>query len=142
LNVYEHIETEWEPPIVLDNLHDIANLQPATNSMRNFKQYAAIATGFINVLDDNVYFFFSNNKEVWINEKCIINNRGEVKLFSRNDSSIALKKGWHKFKVVFLGHIIGGYPSNWNHGDVLIRCFNSNEFIQIRLENIAHNTEN
>jgi hypothetical protein len=44
-----------------------------------------------------------------------VNNGGEVKRFSRHDQLVALAKGLHELKVVFLGHITGGWPSNRNN---------------------------
>ena len=79
---------------------------------RQVKQYAAIATGYVNIPEDGVYYISSDNEEVWIDGKLLVNNAGEVKRFSRHDSSAALSKGLHEIKVVFLGHIIGGWPSN------------------------------
>jgi hexosaminidase len=54
-----------------------------------------------------------------------------VKRFSRHDGSIALAKGLHEIKVVFLGHIIGGWPSNWGNGTVKIREANQDAFSPI-----------
>jgi hexosaminidase len=34
--------------------------------MRNVKQYAPIATGYIEIPEDGVYYFSSDNEEVWI----------------------------------------------------------------------------
>ena len=81
--------------------------------MRGVKQYGAIATGYVDIPEDGVYYFTTNNDEVWIDGKLLISNEGEVKRFSRNDKSVALAKGLHELKVVFLGHIIGGWPSLW-----------------------------
>ena len=68
----------------------------------------AQATGYVEIPEDGVYYFSSNNDEVWIDGKLLINNGGEVKRFSRKDASVALAKGLHEIKVVFCSHIIGG----------------------------------
>jgi hexosaminidase len=94
-------------------------------------QYANIATGYVNIPADGIYYFNSENEEVWIDGKLIVNNSGEVKRFSRHDGSIALAKGLHEIKVVFLGHIIGGWPSNWGNGTVKIREANQDAFSPI-----------
>ena len=47
------------------------------------------------------------------------------------DYSVALKKGYHSISVTFLGHIIGGWPSNWDSGRVLIRESNKETFEEI-----------
>jgi len=112
----------------ITTLREITRVVKTDESMRGVQQYAAIATGYINIIEDGVYYFSSDNEEVWINGKLLINNRGETKRFSRNDASIALSKGLHEIKVIFLGHIIGGLPSNWNIGDVKIRKEGNEKF--------------
>ena len=58
-------------------------------SMRGVKQYAAVATGYVEIPEDGVYFISSDNEEVWIDGKLLVNNGGEVKRFSRHDTSAA-----------------------------------------------------
>ena len=104
---------------------------PSTNSLRDVRQYAAVATGFIDIPENGVYFFSSDLEEVWVGGKLLVNNGGEVNRHSRNDRSIALEKGMHELKLVFLGHIIGGWPSNWNNGVVMLRKSDEKKFRKI-----------
>jgi len=78
------------------------------------KPSAAVITGYIEVPETGVYYFSSDNDQVWIAGRLLVNNDGEVKRFSRHDSSIALEKGKHALKIVFLNNTIGGWPSAWN----------------------------
>ncbi len=119
--------TDWKESTIKD-LFEIRSVEKTDESMRNVKQYAAVASGYVNIPEDGVYIFSSDNEEVWIDGKLLINNGGEVKRFSRHDSSVALAKGLHEIKVVFLGHIIGGWPSNWNDGSVKIRKAGAEKF--------------
>ena len=105
-----------------------------SESMRGVKQYAAVATGYVNIPEDGVYFISSDLEEVWIDGKLLVNNGGEVKRFSRHDSSVALAKGLHEIKAVFLGHIIGGWPSNWNDGSIKLRKTDAEKFTAITPE--------
>ena len=107
-------------------------------SMRGVKQYAAVATGYINVPEDGVYFLSSDLEEVWVDGKLLISNKDEVKRFSRSDNSMALAKGLHEVKVVFLGHVIGGWPSNWNDGSIKYRKAADKEFQTIGAEMLVH----
>lgn len=109
-----------------------------SESMRGVKQYAAIATGYVNIPEDGVYYISSDLEEVWIDGKLLVNNGGEVKRFSRHDSSVALAKGLHEIKAVFLGHIIGGWPSNWNDGSIKLRKADATEFTAITPEMLVH----
>jgi hexosaminidase len=129
--------SEWKDSTLTD-LRDITRIEPSNDAMRNVKQYAAIATGYVSIPENGVYYFSSDNEEVWIDGKLLINNSGEVKRFSRHDKSVALEKGLHEIKVVFLGHIIGGWPSNWNNGSVQIRRSGENKFTRITPDMLVH----
>ncbi|MDR1918768.1 MAG: family 20 glycosylhydrolase [Tannerellaceae bacterium] len=125
--------SQWKDSTLTD-LRELTRIEPSNNAMRNVKQYAAIASGYVDIPEDGVYYFSSDNEEVWIDGHLLVNNRGEVKRFSRNDQSVALAKGLHELKVVFLGHIIGGWPSNWNNGSVQIRKSDAERFSRITPE--------
>ena len=64
-------------------------------------------------------------------------NRSKVKRFSRKDSTVALAKGLHEVKAVFLGHIIGGWPSNWNDGSIRIRKADQEKFERVTPEMLS-----
>ncbi|MDR1645756.1 MAG: family 20 glycosylhydrolase [Tannerellaceae bacterium] len=128
---------EWKDSTLTD-LRGLTRIEPYSNSMRNVKQYAAIASGYVDIPEDGVYYFSSDNEEVWMDGRLLINNGGEVKRFSRQDRSVALAKGLHELKVVFLGHIIGGWPSNWNNGSVRIRKSDADRFIPLAPGMLMH----
>ena len=119
-------------------MRSLTSYVKVNEAMRGVKQYAAIATGYVNIPEDGVYFISSDLEEVWIDGKLMINNKGEVKRFSRHDTSAALAKGLHEFKVVFLGHIIGGWPSNWNDGSVKLRKADAEKFTPITADMLFH----
>lgn len=48
-----------------------------------------------------------------------------------NDSSVALAKGLHPIKVVFLANIIGGWPSWWSSTAIEMRKDNEKEFTAV-----------
>ncbi|MDR3141051.1 MAG: family 20 glycosylhydrolase [Tannerellaceae bacterium] len=132
--------TEWKTS-VLKSLPDMLLVEPSDESMRGVKYYAAVATGYVDIPEDGVYYFSSDNEEVWIDGKLLINNRGEVKRFPRTDKSVALAKGLHEFKVVFLSHIIGGWPSiwnNWHKGTVSYRKAEAEKFERITPEMLVY----
>lgn len=98
---------------VIKDLKEIRSVVETSESMRGVNQYAAVATGYVNIPEDGVYFISSDLEEVWIDGKLLVNNGGEVKRFSRHDNSVALAKGLHEIKAVFLvissvaGHLTG-----------------------------------
>ncbi|MFI3332831.1 MAG: family 20 glycosylhydrolase [Rikenellaceae bacterium] len=95
------------------------------SSIREVQQAAHIAEGYIEIPEDGVYHLWTNHAQLWINGELLICNDDQVKRFSRNSSSVALAKGLHPIKIVWLGNIIGGWPSNWDSGDIMIREQNS-----------------
>ena len=123
---------------VIKDLKEIRSVVKTSESMRGVNQYAAVATGYVNIPEDGVYFISSDLEEVWIDGKLLVNNGGEVKRFSRHDSSVAFINGFHEIKAVFLGHIIGGWPSNWNDGSIKLRKSDAKEFTAITPEMLCH----
>ena len=54
---------------VIKTTRELTNQVPAPESMRGVKQYAAIATGYVNIPEDGVYYISSDLEEVWIDGK-------------------------------------------------------------------------
>lgn len=127
--------TDWKE-LTIETLRDIRSQEPTWENMRGVKYYGAIAIGYVDIPEDGVYFFSSNNDEVWIDGKLLIDNAGEVKRFSRNDASVALAKGLHELKVVFCSHIIGGWPSAWDDASINIRKADQEKFTPIQPEQL------
>ncbi len=101
------------------------------NNSQDIDYNASIAEGYFEVPEDGIYFFSTNNEELWIDGEKLIDNAGEVKKFSRHDSSKALKKGLHSIKAVFIGAINGGFPSYWDDAKVWIRGAKEDKFYAI-----------
>ncbi|MDR3252533.1 MAG: family 20 glycosylhydrolase [Tannerella sp.] len=120
----------------IKSFRELTSYVKSNEAMRGVKQYAAIATGYIEIPADGVYFFSSDLEEVWIDGQLLINNVGEVKRFSRHDRSMALAAGLHSVKAVFLGHVIGGWPSNWNDGSISVRRTEDKKFGRIQAEQL------
>lgn len=106
---------------VIKETKEMVKVEPSSQSMRGVKQFASVAEGYIEIPETGVYYISSELEEVWLDGKLLVNNRGEVKRHSRTDTSVALEKGLHPVKLVFLGHIIGGWPSNWGDGSLRLR---------------------
>ena len=128
---------EWTEKNI-KTLRELTNQEPTWENMRGVKYYSAIATGYVEIPEDGVYYFTTENEEVWIDGKLLVDNGGEVKRFSRKDASVALAKGLHEIKVVFCSHIIGGWPSAWNDGSVKIRKADAEKFTPIKPEMLFH----
>ena len=128
---------EWKTSTI-KGLNEISYAIPTDKSMRGLSEYASVATGYVNIPEDGVYYISSDNEEVWLDGKLLVDNGGEVKRFSRHDTSVALAKGLHELKVVFLGHVIGGWVSNWNDGSVKLRKSDAEKFTAITPDMLSH----
>jgi hexosaminidase len=80
--------------------------------------YSVVLTGHFNVPEDGVYDFSTVVDGLWIDGKLFIDNEGTVRKNMKSGKSIALAKGYHAIRIVRLGNIIGGWPSQWNSVDV------------------------
>jgi hexosaminidase len=133
------LDALWNDSILSDLKH-LAALHPFDwgRSTRNVPPYAAIANGFLFIPKDGVYFFHSDLEQLWIDNQLLVSNQGLPKKFSPNDASIALTKGFHHFEVVFLSHVIGGWPSFWSSSDVRLRYYKDPTFANISPELLFH----
>lgn len=81
--------------------------------------YSAIGEAYVDVPKDGVWFFRSNYKEVWTDDKLVVDNNGQtVPVGFHGGRSIALAKGLHSIKVVYLGYCLDGFPTSWDSGAV------------------------
>ena len=123
---------------VIGDTKELITFGKPNDSMRDVKQYGAVAQGYIDVAEDGVYYFSTEFEQLWIDGQLLIDNTGEVKKFCRRDKSVALAKGKHEIKVVFLGHIIGGFPSNWGEGDVRMRKSDAEQWTRVTGDVLSH----
>lgn len=91
-------------------------------NVRDVDDYGAIAEGYVNIPEDGVYEFASNNFEVWIDGVKLIDNADDpFRRASHSNAQRALAKGLHPIKVVFTGGIFCGWPTYWDGGSVRFR---------------------
>lgn len=119
------VSKKWESTSAGDFLGLHKSEQTDENAYRH---YAAVADGYFSVEKDGVYYFSSENSEVWIDGWLLINNNNEIKEYSHHDGSMALARGYHQIKVVYISNITGGFPSAWSSPYVLIRKSNEKKF--------------
>ncbi len=93
-----------------------------------------IFEGYLEIPEDGVYQFSSDMDEFYIADTLLISNDGEVKRFSRNDASIALKKGYHPVKIVFLNNVYGGWPQTYNGVHLKYKKDGEKEFTELKPE--------
>jgi hexosaminidase len=93
--------------------------------------HSVVLTGYLHVPEDGVFCFSTTADGLWIDGKRFIDNEGKVRKNANSDKSTALAKGYHAVKIVRLGNIIGGWPSQWDAVSVLWKNTNQQEFKEI-----------
>ncbi len=104
------------------------------NSLDEVQRSAVEATGYVLIPEDGVYEFSTDNSEFWIDNVKLIDNVGEVKKYSRKNSSRALQKGYHPIKTIWVGAVQGGWPTYWSSRNILIRRAGEEKFAPITAE--------
>ena len=115
----------------ITRLREISGQSATDSHLRNVEQYAAIANGYVQIDETGVYYISSNNNEVWIDGRLVIDNNDEIKRYSRRDNCLVLEAGLHPVEIGFLGHIIGGVPSNWDSAAIALRPEGATSFRNI-----------
>ena len=85
-------------------------------------------TGFWTLLNGQLYFL--NQKVTLVQEE------PDKAIFVENLKGIT--KGLHEIKVIFLGHIMGGWPSMWNDGSVKIKKAGEKNFAYVTGEQLFY----
>ena len=125
-------DAEWTDNGTITNLNKMKVSQPDdAATLRGANNYGAVAEGFINVPEDGVYYLSSRMEQVWIDNKLVINNEGAVKAGTNSDNAVALAKGLHPVKFVYLCNIVGGWPSWWSNLNLEMRKDNQKKFTAV-----------
>ncbi len=107
---------------VVKGTEDLRTQTRVPKSVRDVRNYAAALQGYINIPADGVYEFATNNNQLWIDGRPVVDNATmPVPRYSPNNRQVALAKGLHPIKVVFLGGIWGGWPTYWDDAAVKMR---------------------
>ncbi len=113
-------DAKWEEGTIRE-LRELPTLEPRPRDMVGVRFYAAEAEGYFQVPSDGVWRFCTDDDQLWIDGKLLIDNGDGPKRYSRADAEMALSEGLHSIKVVFLSNVIGGWTSSRNKGTVLIK---------------------
>ena len=110
-----------------------------TNSLFNYHTPSVgIFEGYLEVPEDDIYEFSTDTDEFYIAGELLIDNDGEVKRYSRNDASIALRKGLHPVKMVFVNNVYGGWPQAWNGFRISYKRRGDSGVVKLQPEDFVH----
>ncbi|UNZ00075.1 family 20 glycosylhydrolase [Zhouia spongiae] len=85
----------------------------------NFK--AVIIEGFVEIPKKGSYTFSGLQDKVWISDSLIIDNGKSIRKHPKQ-GMIALEKGLHKLKILYLNNIRKGWATDWNSVALLFRA--------------------
>ena len=127
-------DAEWRE-VQVERLRDIVSLEPYDRNLPDSTRFfAAWAEGSFKVSDTAVYRFSSDCDEVWIDDiKLIDNSSAPVKRYSSQDAELALEKGWHSFRMLYIFNIKGGWNPLRNKSDISIRKAGDSEWKNIKV---------
>jgi hexosaminidase len=93
--------------------------------------------GYIDIKESGVYYFSSNQDQVWIAGQKLIDDKGPIKKHGKT-ASIVLGKGKHKLKIIYLNNIVKGWASDWNTVELLYKKPNESEFLPVERKMLSH----
>ena len=131
-------DSVWQESVIAQPNEMKIKQEEDAATLRGANNYAAIAEGYIYVPEDGVYYLCSRLDQLWIDNQLVISNEGEVKAVSSRDTSLALAKGLHPVKMVFLSNIIGGWPGWWSDLSVEMRKDTATKFSKVSSEQYCH----
>ena len=125
---------EWRE-VQVEKLRDIVALEPYDRNLPDSTRFfAAWAEGSFKVSDTDVWRFSSDCDEVWIDGIKLIDNSLEpVKRYSKHDAELALEKGWHSFRMLYIFNVKGGWNPLRNKSDIFIRRGGETEWKNIKI---------
>ncbi len=123
---------------IVAEIEVVRNLTKVPNNVRNVEDYAAEVEGYFEVPADGVYEITSNNNRVWIDGALLIDNAAlPIPKVTKTNGQMALAKGLHKIKVLFIGGIFNGWPTYWDDAFVKMRTPRG-EWKEISKEQLFH----
>ncbi|MDC1162463.1 family 20 glycosylhydrolase, partial [Tenacibaculum sp.] len=93
--------------------------------------------GYIDIQESGIYYFSSNQDEVWIADQKLIDNTTPIKKHKKT-ASIALGKGKHKLKIIYLNNITKGWATDWNTVELLYKKSNESKFSSVNSKMLSH----
>ncbi|MDY8135141.1 family 20 glycosylhydrolase [Aquimarina sp. 2201CG5-10] len=112
-NVSEIQNNKTANTIVLKNIKDANTTYHWGHEIMEDNFKAVFLDGYLDIPEDGVYYFSSAQDQVWIADQLLIDYKTPLKKHPI-ESSIALKKGKHKLKIVYLNNVYKGWATDWN----------------------------
>ena len=123
---------------LLQDLDGLRSLTELSRNLRDVKNYAAIAEGYINLPETGIYEFSTLNAALWLDRSLLIDNSSDhYQRHTHENAQMALQKGRHSIKVCFIGGIFDGWPNYWHETKVEYRT-PGGEWKKVTPEMLSH----
>ncbi len=136
-NIKEIQEETKKKTAVLNNIKDANTTYDWGHKVNEDNFRAVFLNGYIDIPEDGVYYFTSTQDQVWIADKLVIEHSESIKKHPQ-ESSLALQKGKHKLKIVYLNNIVQGWATDWNTVELKFRKSDETEYKDISEHMIFH----
>lgn len=131
-------DSTWETSNIYHLKEMLVRQKDDAAVLRGAGAYGSVAEGYVYIPEDGIYTISTLTDQLWLDNELVINNDPDVKRFSRNDTSIALAKGLHPVKIVFIANIKGGWPSWWNGIGIQMRKEGAKNFSNVADTQLFH----
>jgi hexosaminidase len=128
-------ELEGKTPDETEQIESLKKVKYRVSDYREIYDsdyHSVVLTGHFDVPENGVYCFSTTVDGLWLDGKLFINNEGTVRKIANSDKSIALAKGTHSIKIVCLGNITGGWPSQWDAVSVMWKKADQQKFVEMK----------
>ncbi len=105
----------------------------------NFK--AVQLDGYIEVPEDGVYYFASAQEQVWVGGRLVVDHNAVIRKHEQV-GAIALEKGKHALKIIYLNNVVNGWASDWNTVTLQYRKAEETEYKTVSAEMLFHPFKN
>ncbi|MFI3314079.1 MAG: family 20 glycosylhydrolase [Rikenellaceae bacterium] len=104
-----------------------------------YKEPSIVVTeGYFEVDSDGVYVLATDNAELYVDGRLIVDNNNQVSRFQARPSTMALAKGKHHFKLVMNNSVVGGWPNVWSSHTFYIQSPAQTSLKQVDKNQLSH----
>ena len=130
------------PDTIVPAVESLRTLTEVPRNVRNVRDYAAVVEGYVEMPQQAVYEWNTQNQLVWIDGIPVVDNGAQaVPRISQNNGQIALQKGLHRLRVVFLGGIYNGWPTYWDDAKLHFRVQGAKEWQTVTPDMLFHDSK-
>ncbi len=122
---------------IIKNIEDANKTYDWGHKINDDNLRAVFLNGYIDIPEDGVYYFSSTQDQIWIGDKLLIEHPEPIKKHAE-ESSIALQKGKHKLKIMYLNNVVKGWATDWNTVELKYRKASETEYKNVDEHMIFH----